>query len=311
MTKLDFGTFVLGGNVFGWTVEREEGFRILDAFVERGGRMIDTADAYPPGGEGGGSEAMIGEWLASRGQRDRIAIATKVAKWPQQRGLSAANIASAVEGSLRRLRTDHIDVYYAHEDDTSVDQAEYVAAFDRLVREGKVLAVGASNFTPERLQSALAIARANNLCGFSISQDHWNLVERNVERTLVPVIEREGLKELPYFALASGFLTGKYRSEADSVDKARQPYVAEFLTPRNFRILEVVEDVARETGAGNVAVALAWLMAQPTVTAPIASATRTGHVEQMLAGLELTLSADQLARLDDVSTLALAADGGA
>ncbi|HEY6036648.1 MAG TPA: aldo/keto reductase, partial [Kofleriaceae bacterium] len=211
MTKLDFGTFVLGGNVFGWTVEREEGFRILDAFVERGGRMIDTADAYPPGGEGGGSEAMIGEWLASRGQRDRIAIATKVAKWPKQRGLSAANIASALEGSLRRLRTDHVDVYYAHEDDTSVDQTEYVAAFDRLVREGKVHALGASNFTPERLQSALAIARANNLCGFSVSQDHWNLVERTLERTLLPVIEREGLKELPYFALASGFLTGKYR----------------------------------------------------------------------------------------------------
>jgi len=301
MTKLDFGTFVLGGNVFGWTVEREEGFRILDAFVERGGRMIDTADAYPPGGEGGGSEAMIGEWLAQRGQRDRIAIATKVAKWPQQRGLSAANIASAVEGSLRRLRTDHIDVYYAHEDDTSVDQAEYVAAFDRLVREGKVLAVGASNFTPERLQSALAIARANNLCGFSISQDHWNLVERNVERTLVPVIEREGLKELPYFALASGFLTGKYRP-ARSAASARATRASKYLEdPRNVRLLSALDKLAAHHQASVAAIALAWLKAHAVVGAPIASARTVDQLDSLFEAGTIRLAPAEVAKLSAVT----------
>ena len=301
MTKLDFGTFVLGGNVFGWTVEREEGFRILDAFVERGGRMIDTADAYPPGGEGGGSEAMIGEWLASRGQRDRIAIATKVAKWPQQRGLSAANIASAVEGSLRRLRTDHIDVYYAHEDDTSVDQSEYVAAFDRLVREGKVHALGASNFTPERLQSALAIARANNLCGFSISQDHWNLVERKVERTLVPVIEREGLVELPYFALASGFLTGKYRP-ARSAASARATRASKYLEdPRNVRLLSSLDELAAHHQASVAAIALAWLKAHAVVGAPIASARTVDQLDSLFEAGTIRLAPAEVAKLSAVT----------
>jgi len=301
MTKLDFGTFVLGGNVFGWTVEREEGFRILDAFVERGGRMIDTADAYPPGGEGGGSEAMIGEWLASRGQRDRIAIATKVAKWPQQRGLSAANIASAVEGSLRRLRTDHIDVYYAHEDDTSVDQSEYVAAFDRLVREGKVHALGASNFTPERLQSALAIARANNLCGFSISQDHWNLVERDVERALVPVIEREGLVELPYFALASGFLTGKYRP-ARSAASARATRASKYLEdPRNVRLLSSLDELAAHHQASVAAIALAWLKAHAVVGAPIASARTVDQLDSLFEAGTIRLAPAEVAKLSAVT----------
>jgi len=301
MTKLDFGTFVLGGNVFGWTVEREEGFRILDAFVERGGRMIDTADAYPPGGEGGGSEAMIGEWLASRGQRDRIAIATKVAKWPKQRGLSAANIASAVEGSLRRLRTDHIDVYYAHEDDTSVDQTEYVAAFDRLVREGKVHTLGASNFTPERLQSALAIARANNLCGFSISQDHWNLVERELERTLVPVIEREGLKELPYFALASGFLTGKYRP-ARSAASARATRATKYLEdPRNVRLLSSLDELAAHHQASVAAIALAWLKAHAVVGAPIASARTVDQLDSLFEAGTIRRAPAEVAKLSAVT----------
>src|SRR6185312_6065634 len=173
-----------------------------------------------------------------------------------QRGLSAANITSAVEGSLRRLRTDHVDLYYAHEDDTSVEQSEYVAAFDRLVREGKVHAIGASNFTPERLQSALEVARTNGLRGFSVSQDHWNLVERKIERTLVPVIEREGLKELPYFALASGFLTGKYRP-ARSAASARATRASEYLEdPRNVRLLSALDELAAHHQASVAAIAL-------------------------------------------------------
>jgi len=227
-------------------------------------------------------------------------------------GLAPARLEREVENALRRLQTDTIDLYFAHFPDPKTPVEESLGAFDRLVKAGKVKAIGASNHTVEQLREALDSSRQNGLAEYSVFQPHYSLVQRGIyEGPLRDLCRDEGLGVIAYFALASGFLTGKYRSEADSVDKARQPYVAEFLTPRNFRILEVVEDVARETGAGNVAVALAWLMAQPTVTAPIASATRTGHVEQMLAGLELTLSADQLARLDDVSTLALAADGGA
>jgi aryl-alcohol dehydrogenase-like predicted oxidoreductase len=301
MTKLDFGSFVLGGNVFGWTVERAEGFRILDAFVDRGGRMIDTADAYPPGGDGGGSEAMIGEWIAARGQRDRVAIATKVAKWPKQRGLSAANITSAIEGSLRRLRTDHVDLYYAHEDDPNVEQSEYVAAFDRLIREGKVHAVGASNFTPERLHSALELARTHSLRGFEVSQDHWNLVERKLERTLVPVIEREGLKELPYFALASGFLTGKYRP-ARSADSARAARASKYLgDARNVRLLSALDELAAHHVASVAGVALAWLKAHAVVGAPIASARTVDQLDSLFEAGTIKLAPAEVAKLSAIT----------
>jgi len=302
MTKLDFGTFVLGGNVFGWTVERAEGFRILDAFVDRGGRMIDTADAYPPGGVGGGSETMIGEWLASRGQRDRVAIATKVAKWSQQRGLSAANIASAIEGSLRRLRTDHVDLYYAHEDDASVEQSEYVAAFDRLIREGKVHAVGASNFTPERLQSALELARAHGLRGFAVSQDHWNLVERKIKRTLVPVIEREGLQKLPYFSLASGFLTGKYRP-GRSADSARASRASKYLEdPRNVKLLASLDELAAHHQTSVATIALAWLKAHAVVGAPIASARTVDQLDSLFEAGTIKLAPSEVAKLSALTT---------
>ncbi|HET9991351.1 MAG TPA: aldo/keto reductase [Kofleriaceae bacterium] len=302
MTKLDFGSFVLGGNVFGWTVEREEGFRILDVFVDRGGRMIDTADAYPPGGEGGGSEAMIGEWIASRGQRDRVAIATKVAKWPKQRGLSAANITSAIEGSLRRLRTDHVDLYYAHEDDPNVEQSEYVAAFDRLVREGKVHALGASNFTPERLHSALEVARTHGLRGFEVSQDHWNLVERKLERTLLPVIEREGLKELPYYSLASGFLTGKYRP-GRSAASARASRASKYLDdPRNVKLLSALDELAGHHSASVAGVALAWLRAHAVVAAPIASARTVDQLDSLFEAGTIKLAPVEVAKLSAITS---------
>jgi aryl-alcohol dehydrogenase-like predicted oxidoreductase len=301
MTKLDFGSFVLGGNVFGWTVEREEGFRILDSFVERGGRMIDTSDSYPPGGEGGGSEAMIGEWLASRGQRDRVAIATKVAKWPKQRGLSAANIATAIEGSLRRLRTDHVDLYFAHEDDPNVEQTEYVAAFDRLVREGKVHALGASNFTPERLHAALEVARANSMRGFEVSQDHWNLVERRVERALLPVVEREGLKELPYFSLASGFLTGKYRP-GRSAASARATRASKYLEdPRNVKLLSALDELAAHHMASVAGIALAWLKAHAVVAAPIASARTVDQLDSLFEVGTIKLAPAEVAKLSTIT----------
>ncbi|MDF2697184.1 MAG: NADP-dependent aryl-alcohol dehydrogenase, partial [Labilithrix sp.] len=228
---LSFGPFVLGGNVFGWTVGREDGFRLLDAFVERGGKAVDPADIYvswAPGGQGGESEQLIGEWLAARKNRDQVLIATKVAKWKTQPGLSPKNIRDAIEGSLRRLGTDHVDLYYAHEDDLNVPQLDYLTTFDALVKEGKVRALGASNFTPDRLASALAIARQNGLRPFEVSQDHWNLVDRGIEQSLVPLLEKEGLTELPYWSLASGFLTGKYRPGAH-VESARADGASKYL----------------------------------------------------------------------------------
>jgi aryl-alcohol dehydrogenase-like predicted oxidoreductase len=226
MTAPSFGPIILGGNVFGWTVSRDSAFALLDAYVDKGGRAIDTADSYPrwvPGNRGGESEEIIGAWLAARRNRDRIVIATKVAKWPEQRGLSAKNIASAVEGSLRRLQTDYIDLYFAHEDDEAVPQAEYLTAFDALVKAGKVRALGASNFTPARLASALAVSRSIGVAAFEVSQDHWNLVERDIERELVPLLERERIVETPFWSLASGSSPASIARAYRSSPRARAP----------------------------------------------------------------------------------------
>jgi aryl-alcohol dehydrogenase-like predicted oxidoreductase len=298
MTAPNFGSIILGGNVFGWTVSRDDAFTLLDAYVDRGGRAIDTADSYSafaPGNHGGESEEILGAWLAARNNRDRVVIATKVAKWSVQRGLSPANIASAIDGSLRRLQTDHVDVYYAHEDDPAVEQADYLTAFDALVKAGKVRTLGASNFTPARLASALEISRARGLAAFEVSQDHWNLVERGIERDLVPLLEREHIAETPFFALASGFLTGKYRPGAD-VASARARSTSRYLAdPANVQLLADLDAIAHGHSVSVAAVALAWLRAQRSVAAPIASA-RT--IEQLAPLFEqVTLSADELGRL--------------
>ncbi|MCB9794658.1 MAG: aldo/keto reductase [Alphaproteobacteria bacterium] len=300
--RLDLGPIVLGGNVLGWTVDQTAAFRLLDAFVDHGGRAIDTADVYPawaPGCEGGESEQILGAWMASRGNRERVHVATKVAKWDRQPGLSAANLRAAVEGSLRRLGTDYIDLYYAHEDDLSVEMGEYVEAFDALVREGKVRSLGASNFKPERLRAAVAYARERGLTGFTVSQDHWNLVEREIEDELVPVLAEEGLTELPYWSLASGFLTGKYRPGA-AVDSARAGSAGQYLEqPANLRLLAQLDALAEAHGASVAGVALSWLRAQPVVGAPIASA-RT--LEQLPALFEqVPLTAEELASLSAIT----------
>jgi aryl-alcohol dehydrogenase-like predicted oxidoreductase len=304
MGALSFGSVVLGGNVFGWTVQEEDAFAILDAFVAGGGRAIDTADMYPswaPGRHGGESEAILGAWLTRKGRRNDVVIATKVAKWREQPGLSRANIRAAIEGSLRRLKVDHVDLYYAHEDDERVPQEEYVRALDELVREGKVRALGASNFRPERLASAIAFARENGLAAFEVSQDHWNLVARGLERTLVPVLEREGVKELPYFALASGFLTGKYRPGVH-VASERAAGVAKYLAkPANVALLGVLDEIAAAHRVSVAAVALAWLRAQPVVAAPIASARTVEHLDPMFEAARLLLTPDEVARLSAVS----------
>ena len=301
MTKLDFGAFVFGGNVFGWTVQREEAFHLLDAFLDHGGRMIDTSDSYPPNGETGLSETIIGEWIASRGHRERVMIATKVGKSPEHLGLAPANIASAVDASLRRLRTDHIDLYYAHADDEQVDQAAYVEAFDLLRRDGKVRMVGASNFTPERLTSSLETARANGLRGFEISQDHWNLVERGFERTLLPVIEKEGLKELPYFSLALGFLTGKYRP-GTKVESVRAGRASKYLdNHKNVKLLHALDELAEHHKVSVAAISLAWLKAHAVCGAPIASARTLEQMHSLFEAGTVKLAPADVAKLSAIT----------
>ena len=299
----DFGPFVLGGNVFGWTVQREDAFRLLDAFVERGGKAIDTADVYSvwaPGATGGDSEKIIGEWLA-RGARSRVQIHTKVAKWSAHPGLSASNIQGAVEGSLKRLKTDYIDLYYAHEDDQKVPQEEYVRAFDSLVKAGKVRKLGASNFTPERLASALHVSRSAGLARFEVAQDHYNLIERDFERTLQPLLATEGVVELPYYALASGFLSGKYRP-GKAVDSSRAGSAQKHLDkPYAAPLLEALDQIAAAHNVSVTAVSLAWLRAQRTVGAPIASARTLEQLADLFQSAALKLSGDELGRLASIT----------
>lgn len=307
MTSLDLGPVVLGGNVFGWTADREASFAVLDAFVAGGGRSIDTADVYSawiPGNSGGESETIIGEWIASRGNRADVHIGTKVFSLAERPGLSAANIAAAVDDSLRRLQTDYLDLYYAHRDDDSVEQAEYLGAFDALVKAGKVRTLGASNFTAARLRNAVEISRAEGLTAFTVAQDHYNLVDRDLETALVPTLSELGITELPYFSLASGFLSGKYRA-GTPVDSARVGGAAEYLkVPANVTLLGILDELASAHNASVASIALAWLRAQSVVGAPIASAR---VVEQVPALLHVVaLSADELARLSAATAPAAA-----
>jgi len=300
VTSLDFGPVVLGGNVFGWTTDREEGFRVLDAFVDGGGRAIDTADVYVawiPGNSGGESETIIGEWLASRKRRDDVVIATKVGSLAERKGLSAANIEAAAEDSLRRLQTDRIDLYFAHQDDPGVPQEEVLTAFDRLVQAGKVREIGASNFAADRLRSAAAIAASEGLTPYTVAQDQWSLVERAAEFDLVPTLDELGIAEIPYSSLASGFLTGKYRPGATS-DSARAGRAGAYLDdPRNVDLLTALDDVAADHGTSVTAIALAWLAAQRTVAAPIASARTVEQVADLLAAGRVRLTPQDVEQL--------------
>ena len=300
MTSLDFGPLVLGGNTFGWTSDVKESFTVLDAFVEAGGRSIDTADVYSawvPGNSGGDSEAIIGQWLAARGGRDDVVIATKVCAFGSRLGLSAANIRAAVDESLTRLQTDYIDLYYAHRDDDTITQEEYVAAFGVLVAEGKVREVGASNFTADRLRSAVDIAARSAVAPFTIAQDKYSLVERDIEVSLQPTLIELGIVELPYSSLASGFLTGKYRPGV-SVDSARAGSAGAYLEqPQNVELLDTLDHIAAAHGTSVTAVSLAWLRQQDAVGAPIASARTVEQVAPLVESFELVLTAEELARL--------------
>ncbi|GAA5040581.1 aryl-alcohol dehydrogenase (NADP+) [Thermocatellispora tengchongensis] len=302
---LEVFPLALGTNTFRWTASAEESHRILDAFVAGGGTFIDTADVYSvwaPGSTGGDAETVIGEWLAAGADRDKVVIATKVSAHPALPGLKPGTIATAIEQSLKRLQTDYVDVYYAHIDDPDTPLEESVAAFDDLVRRGLVRHVGLSNYTAERAQAWIDVARA---CGAALPvslQPHYNLLHRtDFERRLRPVAERNDLGVVPYYGLASGFLTGKYRSAADAAGTRRGATIGDYLTEAGFAAVSELRAVAAELSVAPATVALAWLRVQPTVVAPIASVSAAEQLDALLASATLDLSPGQLDRLTAAS----------
>ena len=312
-SELTVAPLAFGGNVFGWTADEQTSFALLDAFVDAGFNLIDTADTYSRwahDGVGGQSETIIGKWLAKSRKRDRVVLATKVGgpMSDECRGLSKDYIQSEVEESLRRLGVDHIDLYQAHFDDADTPQEETMEAFNSLVTAGKVRVIGASNFTPARLESALSICRSHGFARYETLQPEYNLYEREgFERGLAPLCEAEGLGVIPYFSLAAGFLTGKYRSEADVEGRARAATVKKYLNLRGMRILAALDEVSEDLGATPAQVALAWLLTRPVVTAPIASATSVEQLRDLLVAAELQLDADAVAELDGASAQEVAA----
>jgi aryl-alcohol dehydrogenase-like predicted oxidoreductase len=303
-TDLDVFPLALGGNVFGWTANQEESFAVLDAYAAAGGNFIDTADMYSvwaPGNSGGESETIIGRWMKARGNRDRMIIGTKVGMLEPLSGLSANTIAVAAEQSLGRLQTNQIDLYYAHKDDPKTPLEETLGAFDTLVREGKVRYIAASNYTAPRLAEALDVSKRRGFARFVALQPHYNLVERKeYEGELAEVVRREGLSAIPYFALAKGFLTGKYRP-GTQVKSARAAGASAYLKELGFKVLAALDEVAGAHHTTVAVVALAWLLAQPTVVAPIASARTTAQLADILPFVELRLSKEELRKLSAAS----------
>lgn len=290
----------LGGNPFGWTADENASFAVLDRFFEAGGRMIDTAQGYSEwveGNQGGESETIIGKWLASRGVRAEMRIHTKTNMWGRP-GLSAPGpVAAELEKSLERLQSDYVDLYYAHRDDPETPLDEVAAGFDALIKAGKVRELGASNFTAERLGAAMDAAARHGLTGFTVLQNEYNLINRSqYEGAVQNLCVAHGVAMLPFFGLASGYLTGKYRTEADFAKSVRG-YRTRDYAERGPSVLAVMDEIAAETGASLVAIALAWLGAQPGVAAPLASARSPEQLDAQIAGMALKLSEDQLARL--------------
>ena len=302
-TELSVHPLCLGGNVFGASADQDQSFEVMDAYQAAGGNFIDTADSYLwrlPGNSGGESETIIGNWLTARGNRADIVVATKVGSWPVHPGLSAENIAVAAEESLRRLRTDYIDLYYAHRDDPDTPLEETLSAFDALVRAGKVRYIAASNYSAPRLAEALRISAQNGFASYVAVQPHYNLMERDYEHELAPLLAERGLPCLPYFSLAKGFLTGKYKADT-TIDSWRAEGARQYLTDRGRRVLAELAAVAEQHQVGQAAVALAWLLAQPTVATPLASARNIEQLAGLLPMAELKLSDDELHRLTAAS----------
>ncbi len=294
-TDLTVHPLCLGGNVFGFSADVANSEAVLSYYFDNGGNFIDTADMYSqwaPGHVGGESETIIGNWMKTRGNRSKMVIATKVAKLDTKPGLKAANIKAACEDSLKRLQTDYIDLYYAHQDDLDTPIEETLGAFDSLIKEGKVRYIAASNFTPERLQESLDIAKANNLPSYVASQDQYNLLDRDYEKGLMPTIQKNGLAQIPFYGLARGFLTGKYRPGV-TVESVRATGVANsYANERGWNLLTKLDQIAKDKNTTVAAVSLAWLRAQPTVATPIASATKLEQIKEIMPVVELT--SDQL-----------------
>jgi aryl-alcohol dehydrogenase-like predicted oxidoreductase len=304
-SDLDVYPLSLGGNTFGWTTGEAASFAVLDAYAAAGGNFIDTADSYSawaPGHSGGESETIIGAWLKARGHRDQVVIATKVSQHPQFRGLAAATVAAACEASLRRLQAGHIDLYFAHHDDKATPLEETVAAFGELQRAGKVRHVGVSNYTAARASAWAEAAQAGGWPPPVALQPHYNLLARQpYESELAPVAARHGLGVMPYFALASGFLTGKYRQPQDLQGPVRGQMAGRYFSPRGLAVLEAMDAVASAHGAQLASVSIAWLLARPGVVAPIASATSPAQLEALTAAVTLQLTDDEVAALDKAS----------
>ena len=306
-TGFDVAPLALGGNVFGWTADEPMSFRLLDAFVAAGFNLIDTADSYSrwvTGHKGGESETIIGRWIARRGRHDDVIIATKVGSEMGQghKVLRKNYIVRAVEASLSRLQVDCIDLYQSHWDDENTPFEEVLGAYEQLMRQGKVKAIGASNLSPKRLAQAFDVSKSQGLPRYATLQPHYNLYERaSFEGELQALCIRENIGVITYFSLAAGFLTGKYRSEADFAKSARGPGMKNFLNPRGMKILDALDEVARRYDATPAQISLAWLMAQPGVTAPIASATNLDQLTEILRATEIELDNDALERLNRTS----------
>ncbi len=296
-----------GGNVFGWTVDEPTAIKLLDAFVGAGFDLIDTADVYSrwvTGNKGGESESIIGRWLEKSGNRRRVVLVTKVGMEMEtdRKGLSKAYILSAVEDSLRRLRTDCIDVYLSHSDDLDTPLEETLEAYDQLIRQGKIRFAGASNYSAARLDQALQIAAGPGYARYQCLEPLYNLYDRqDYEAELEPACRKNGLGVITYFSLASGFLTGKYRSETDAAKSARRDMVAKYFNARGRRILDALDRVSNDLGSTPAAVSIAWLLTRPTVTAPIASATTLEQLNTLIEGTKLTLDGHSLELLDRAS----------
>ena len=304
-SDLDAYPLSLGGNTFGWTTDEEQSFAVLDAYAAVGGNFIDTADSYSawaPGHSGGESETTIGAWVKARGNRDQVIVATKVSQHPQFRGLKAANVAAACEASLKRLQVDHIDLYYAHYDDASTPLAETVAAFGELQRAGTVRHIGVSNYTGARLREWITAAQAGGWTLPVALQPHYNLVARQpYEAELAPIVAEYDLGVTPYFALAAGFLTGKYRTPEDLKGPARGQMAGRYFSPAGLNVLSAMDEVAAAHGVQLASIAIAWLLAKPGVVAPIASATSPAQLTDLITGATMKLAADEVTALDDAS----------
>ncbi|WP_110649508.1 aldo/keto reductase [Salinicola peritrichatus] len=307
---IETAPIVFGGNVFGWTLDEKQSFAMIDAWLDAGFNAIDTADVYSrwvAGNVGGESETILGKWFKQSGRRDEVVLASKVGSdlGDGKKGLSKVYIPQAVEDSLRRLQTDYLDVYFSHQDDPDTPLEETLEAYDRLIEQGKVRMIAASNYSGARLTEALEVSQQKGLPAYRCLQPFYNLYDReDFERDLAPVCRDHDIAVVPYFSLASGFLTGKYRSREDARGQARADFIGKYFDAKGIRILDALDSVSKRYDTQPAAVALAWLMAQPTITAPIASASKPHHLDALKAACELELDEEALRTLDEASRAA-------